>query len=76
MCGVAPSRMQNVFNTFFARLAEKGLQLWKEAVHPAPRHGEVMGRECEYEGGFLLMCIDWQNQPAEWHRSDVVPSPS
>jgi len=70
-CGV---RIQNVFDTFFARIAGLGLRMWKEPVSPAPRHGEVMGRECEYEGGFLLLAIDWQEHPAQWHRSDIFSS--
>eukprot|EP00873_Tetraselmis_striata_P016356 jgi/Tetstr1/436620/TSEL_025416.t1 len=67
-CGV---RIQSVFDQFFRDVAAKGLRLWKEAVTPQPRHGEVMGREAEYEGGFLLMFLDWQSAPGAWHRSDA-----
>lgn len=67
-CGV---RIQSVFDSFFEQIAAKGLRLWKETVLPQPRHGEVMGREAEYEGGFLLMFLDWESAPGSWHRSDA-----
>lgn len=36
--------------------------------------GGVMGRQCDYEGGFLLMAIDREDAPyTEWHREDFKP---
>jgi hypothetical protein len=63
--------LQAVFDGFFRQVKDKGLRLWREPVQPRPRNGEVMGRDGEYEGGFLLMCIDWEAAPAAWHRTDL-----
>lgn len=43
-------------------------------MHPATEYGGILGREEDYEGGFLLMAVDHAAHPSDlWHRDDFQP---
>ena len=54
---------------FAARLQELGFRLSITQVLPKMDDGGILGRERDYEGGFVLMAAEHAASPApEWHR--------
>lgn len=64
-------RQARTFTTFTAECARRGLRYRKKQIHPSKDYDGIIGREEDYEGGFLLMAVDHADSPCEtWHRDD------
>ncbi|GAB4823863.1 hypothetical protein N2152v2_010909 [Parachlorella kessleri] len=65
-------REQAMFDAFAARLQELGLRLGITQVLPKMDDGGILGRERDYEGGFVMMAAEHAASPAtDWHRDDL-----
>lgn len=61
-----------MFDAFSVRVRELGLRLGVAAVQPRMDDGGILGRERDYEGGFVLMAVEHAAAPAPaWHRQDL-----
>lgn len=69
-------RQCSVFAHFAEQCAARGLRYRRRQLEPLPaRDGAfegLLGREGDYEGGFLIMAIDHADAPClDWHRDDL-----
>eukprot|EP00798_Chlamydomonas_sp_ICE-L_P021572 gene21572-28567_t len=65
------NHLEKTFDTFATECKKRGLRLRKRRLQPTDKFGGVLGQEHEYEGGFLLMAIDFESLPCKhWHRDD------
>lgn len=63
-----------MFDAFAARLAELGLRVGTIPVQPRMDDGGILGKERDYEGGFVFMAVEHAGAPAPgWHRDDLFP---
>ena len=61
-----------MFDAFATRLHELGFRLGITQVLPKMDDGGILGRERDYEGGFVLMAVEHAASPAsDWHRDDL-----
>jgi hypothetical protein len=69
-------RDQGVFDAFRETCSRWGLRYCAARVQPQSDEelGGIVGRERDYEGGYLLMAVDHAAAPAgDWHRDDFGP---
>ena len=79
--------LQATFSVFRSECRRRGLRCRERRVEPCSGgggaedgnsggggDGGVMGRRCDYEGGFLMMALDHEAAPCtQWHSEDFGP---
>ena len=79
--------LQATFSVFRSECRRRGLRCRERRVEPCSGAGGaeggdgngdggggVMGRRCDYEGGFLMMALDHEAAPCtQWHSEDFGP---
>jgi hypothetical protein len=64
-------RFKDVFEAFRAACAGRGLRHRSARVWPRPEDCDGGILRDDYDGGFLLIAVDWADTPSsDWHRDD------
>lgn len=63
--------LQAMFDDFFELLYNMGFRVGVTSVHPKMDDGGILGNDRDYEGGFVLIAVEYAEFPASWHRDDL-----
>ncbi len=61
-----------MFDAFVSRLHALGFRLGLTQVQPKMDDGGILGKDRDYEGGFVMMAAEHAHDPSRsWHRKDL-----